>query len=192
MYMKNLPYVMAGILPAMWPVVSMAGEPASVDDQRPNILFILSDDHTSQSWGIYGGVLADYAQNQHIRRLASEGVVLDNCFCTNSISVPSRASILTGRYSYRNGVYTLEDSLDTSLPTIAKSLQSAGYHTALVGKWHLQSQPQGFDYYSVFHDQGEYRDPTFKDSDRPWPGNINYGESVSLRLRTLALGAAGR
>ena len=171
-------YVVAGMLPMAVPAVMEAEEMPSEADQRPNILFILSDDHTSQSWGIYGGVLADYVQNQHIRRLAAEGVVLDNCFCTNTISVPSRASILTGRYSHRNGVYTLEDSLDTSLPTIAKTLQAAGYHTALVGKCHLQSQPQGFDYYSVFHDQGEYRDPTFKDSDRPWPGNINYGMRV--------------
>ena len=75
--------------------------------RRPNILFILSDDHTSQAWGIYGGVLADYAYNSNIRRLANEGVVLDNCFCTNSISAPSRASILTGLYSHRNGLYTL-------------------------------------------------------------------------------------
>lgn len=147
-------------------------------DGRPNILFILSDDHTSQTWGIYGGILAQYAQTTNIRRIANEGVTLDNCFCTNSISTPSRACILTGRYSHRNGVYTLEDSLDTSLPTIAKSLHNAGYNTALVGKWHLRSQPQGFDYYSVFHDQGEYRDPTFQDSDRPWPGNINYGMRV--------------
>ena len=98
--------------------------------QHPNILFILSDDYTSQSWGIYGGHLAPYAQNRHIRRLAAEGVVLDNCYCTNSISVPSRASILTGRYSHNTGVYTLEDSLSTSLPTIATQLQSAGYSTA--------------------------------------------------------------
>lgn len=82
------------------------------DEQRPNILFILSDDHTSQAWGIYGGVLADYAYNNNIRRLANEGVVLDNCFCTNSISAPSRASILTGLYSHQNGLYTLADSLD--------------------------------------------------------------------------------
>ena len=84
------------------------------DEQRPNILFILSDDHTSQAWGIYGGVLEDYAYNNNIRRLANEGVVLDNCFCTNSISAPSRASILTGLYSHRNGLYTLADSLNTS------------------------------------------------------------------------------
>jgi len=177
---NKLKYAWAGILP----LLSIA-DPASAADhlkeqneERPNILFILSDDHTSQTWGIYGGILADYAQNQNIRRLADEGVVLDNCFCTNSISSPSRASILTGRYSHRNGVYTLEDSLDTSLPTIAKVLQKAGYHTGLVGKWHLRSQPQGFDYYSIFHDQGEYRDPTFKNSDEPWPGERNFGERV--------------
>lgn len=152
---------------------------AGVKDTRPNILFILSDDHTSQAWGIYGGVLADYVQNENIRRLAKEGTVLDNCFCTNSVSTPSRACILTGRYSHRNGVYTLDDSLSTAIPTIAKELQKAGYHTGLVGKWHLKSQPQGFDYYSVFHDQGEYRDPTFKNSTDPWPGEQrNFGERV--------------
>ncbi|WP_303005117.1 sulfatase-like hydrolase/transferase, partial [Bacteroides congonensis] len=105
--------------------------------QRPNILFILSDDHTSQAWGIYGGILADYAHNENIRRLANEGVVLDNCFCTNSISAPSRASILTGLYSHRNGLYTLADSLDTSIPTLATALQANGYNTGLVGKWHI-------------------------------------------------------
>ena len=80
-------------------------------DTRPNILFILSDDHTSQTWGVYGGILEQYAQTDNIRRIASEGAVLDNCFCTNSISTPSRAAILTGRYSHTNGVYTLEDTL---------------------------------------------------------------------------------
>lgn len=177
----NFKYLCAGLLPLLSTGKMLAatdtGE-SGPDKKRPNILFILSDDHTSQAWGIYGGILADYAKNTNIRRLASEGVTLDNCFCTNSISVPSRAAILTGKYSHRNGVYTLEDSLNTSLPTIATVLQKAGYHTGLVGKWHQKSQPQGFDYYSVFHDQGEYRDPTFKNSDVPWPGNWNFGERV--------------
>lgn len=163
-------YLLAGIIPLASVAEAFAG--------TPNILFILSDDHTSQTWGIYGGRLADYARTDNIRRLANEGVVLDNCFCTNSISSPSRASILTGRYSHNNGVYTLDDTLDTSLPTIATVLQQSGYHTALVGKWHLKSQPQGFDYYSIFYDQGEYRDPTFINSTDPWPGDRNFGERV--------------
>ena len=167
--------VLTGLLAAGTMTHLQGAQPAG---QRPNILFILSDDHTSQAWGIYGGVLAEYAHNANIRRLANEGVVLDNCFCTNSISAPSRASILTGLYSHRNGLYTLADSLDTSIPTLATLLQANGYHTGLVGKWHIQSQPQGFDYYSIFYDQGEYRDPTFIESTDPWPGNRRFGERV--------------
>lgn len=139
-----------------------SGMSQSQAEQRPNILFILSDDHTSQAWGIYGGVLANYVKNENIRRLAAEGCVLNNCFCTNSISVPSRASILTGAYSHRNGVYTLDDALYPEDDNIAKHLQAGGYQTALIGKWHLKKQPTGFDYFSVFHDQGDYVDPVFK------------------------------
>ena len=136
-------------------------QPAEVA-QKPNILFILSDDHTSQAWGVYGGVLGEYVQNKNIKRLAQEGCVLENSFCTNSISVPSRAAILTGRYSHRNGVYTLGDALKPAMPNIAKSMQTGGYQTAVIGKWHLKQEPTGFDHYSVFHDQGDYVDPVFK------------------------------
>lgn len=133
--------------------------------ERPNILFILSDDHTSQAWGIYGGVLNEYVRNENIRRLASEGCVLDNAFCTNSISVPSRASILTGAYSQVNGVYTLEDALPPEADNIAKRMQAGGYRTALFGKWHLKKKPSGFDDFCVFHDQGEYYNPIMKTED---------------------------
>ena len=81
-------------------------------DNRPNIIFIMSDDHTSQAWGIYGGVLENYVINKNIKRLAGDGIILENAFCTNSICVPSRASILTGQYSHKNHVYTLTDALD--------------------------------------------------------------------------------
>ncbi len=131
-------------------------------EKRPNILFILSDDHTSQAWGVYGGVLKDYVHAPNIKRLADEGMVLDNVFCTNSICVPSRAAILTGQYSNRNGVYTLSDALSPDSMNIAKLLHKAGYQTAIIGKWHLKKEPVGFDYYNVLNDQGRYWDPILK------------------------------
>ncbi|MDR2042460.1 MAG: sulfatase [Tannerella sp.] len=138
-----------------------AGVPVE-EKERPNILFILSDDHTSQAWGIYGGRLSPYVKNENIRRLAREGCVLENCFCTNSISVPSRAAILTGAYSHKNGVYTLHDALPPETDNLAKRLQAAGYQTALFGKWHLKKRPAGFDTFRVFHDQGTYWNPVMK------------------------------
>ena len=130
--------------------------------ERPNILFIMSDDHTSQAWGIYGGILKDHVQNVNIKRLADEGIVLNNSFCTNSICVPSRAAILTGQYSNKNGVYTLNDALHPDSLNIAKILQEKGYKTALIGKWHLKKEPSGFDYFNVLHDQGRYWDPILR------------------------------
>ncbi|TKG94956.1 DUF4976 domain-containing protein [Puteibacter caeruleilacunae] len=139
----------------------------SKTQKRPNILFIMADDHTSQAWGIYGGVLKDYVQNKHIGRLAQEGVVLNNCFCTNSICVPSRASILTGQYSHgsQNGVYMLRDAVKTESNNVAKLLQSNGYQTAIVGKWHLKTKPTGFDYFKVLPGQGRYHNPMLKSED---------------------------
>jgi arylsulfatase A-like enzyme len=159
------------------------GKPAG---QRPNILFILSDDHTSQAWGIYGGVLANHVKNENIRRLAAEGCVLDNCFCTNSISVPSRAAILTGAYSHRNGVYSLSDALLPEADNVAGRLRDGGYRTALFGKWHLKKQPAGFDEFKVFHDQGEYHNPIMKtadnwiDDDRGKQGDTIRGFSTDI------------
>jgi len=128
----------------------------------PNILFIMSDDHTSQAWGIYGGVLKDHVKTPNISRLADEGIVLNNAFCTNSICVPSRAAILTGQFSHKNGVYTLSDALNPDSLNIAKVLQRNGYQTAIIGKWHLKKEPSGFDYYNILHDQGRYWDPILR------------------------------
>lgn len=133
--------------------------------KKPNILFIMSDDHTSQAWGIYGGILKDYVHTPNITKLANQGVVLNNAFCTNSICVPSRASILTGKYSNKNGVYTLSDALQPDSLNIAKVLNKGGYQTAIIGKWHLKKEPTGFDYYNVLHDQGRYWDPILRTSE---------------------------
>ena len=127
--------------------------------ERPNILFIMSDDHTSQAVSAYGGILSTVLPTPNIDRLAQEGAMLRNCFVTNSISTPSRACILTGQYSQKNGVYTLMDSLDSRLPTSAGYLHEQGYQTAIIGKWHLGSEPAGFDYYNVLPGQGVYDNP---------------------------------
>ncbi len=132
---------------------------------------MMSDDHTSQAWGIYGGVLEKYAINHNIKRLAAEGVVLENAFCTNSICVPSRASILTGQYSHKNQVYTLTDALQPDQLNVAKILRKSGYQTALIGKWHLKKQPSGFDYFNVLPGQGRYNDPLLKDINNWEDGN---------------------
>ncbi|MFD0796792.1 sulfatase [Maribacter chungangensis] len=130
--------------------------------QKPNILFILSDDHTSQAWGLYGGVLENYVRNKNIRRIADEGAMLMNAFCTNSICTPSRGSILTGQYSHINQVYTLNEPIPSGHPNIAKTFQDNGYETAVIGKWHLVEQPEGFDYFNVLPGQGKYWNPILK------------------------------
>lgn len=152
-------------------IVLGCGTSTSKTQQTPNIVFIMSDDHTSQAWGIYGGVLEKYAVNQNIKRLAKEGVVLDNAFCTNSICVPSRASILTGQYSHNNQVYTLTDALDSHQLNVAQLIQKSGYQTALIGKWHLKNKPSGFDYFNILPGQGRYHNPILKNNENWEYGN---------------------
>lgn len=150
--------------------------------QKPNILFIMADDHTSQAMGCYGSRLADYAPTKNIDRIAEEGALLSNCFCTNSICVPSRASILTGQYSHINGAKTLDGRLSPETDNVAKHLQANGYSTAVVGKWHLKDKPSGFDYYSVLRNQGRYHDPILYESGADWEkgGQIHNGHSTDV------------
>ena len=127
---------------------------------RPNILFIMSDDHTSQAISAYGGILAGVCPTPNIDRIANEGMLFENCFVTNSICTPSRSAIFTGTYAHKNGVYKFT-ALDQSQPTLPKMMQSAGYHTGFVGKYHLHSNPVGLDYWSILPGQGQYHDPEF-------------------------------
>ena len=142
-------------------------------ERPPNILFIMSDDHAAHAMSCYGSKINTTPQ---LDRIASEGMRFDNCFCTNSICTPSRASILTGTYNHVNGATTLATPLDGRQPTFPKLLQDAGYQTAVVGKWHLghggNNDPQGFDYWSVLPGQGLYYDPPFleRDGERVYKG----------------------
>ena len=144
-----------------------------MSDNRPNILFIMADDHAAQAISCYG---SDINATPNIDKIAEEGVRFENTFCTNSICTPSRASILTGQYSHENDVYTLENDLDPSHPNVAKELQKSGYETAAIGKWHLHTQPKGFDYYSLLPGQGSYNDPKFKDKNNSWSYRNNGGK----------------
>ncbi|HOK95430.1 MAG TPA: sulfatase [Anaerohalosphaeraceae bacterium] len=126
--------------------------------QRPNILFIFSDDHAVQAISAYGSTIN---QTPNIDRLAREGIILDRCYCCNSICAPSRAAVLTGKHSHANGVMTNMDRFDGTQPTFPQMLRQAGYQTALIGKWHLKSDPTGFDYWDILPDQGNYYNPDF-------------------------------
>jgi len=144
------------VLGALWILASHAA-PTARADERPNILFIFSDDHAQHAISAYGSRVN---QTPHLDRLAREGARFVNAFVTNSICTPSRATLLTGQYSHRNGVPVF-NRFEGERDHVAKRLQSAGYHTGMIGKWHLGSDPTGFDRWIVLPGQGAYWDPVF-------------------------------
>ena len=123
----------------------------------PNIILIMADDHAEAAISAYNKTLL---QTPNLDRIASEGIRFENSFVTNSICGPSRAVILSGKYSHLNGFRNNNDTFDSSQVTFPKLLQKAGYFTAVVGKWHLKSPPAGFDFSSVLIGQGQYYNPT--------------------------------
>jgi len=129
--------------------------------EHPNILFIMSDDHAYQAISAYGHGLN---QTPNIDRIGAAGMRFDRAFCTNSISAPSRAVILTGKFSHLNGLRDNSDRFDGSQMTLPKMLKPAGYQSAVIGKWHLKTDPTGFDFWRILIDQGPYYNPDMKDS----------------------------
>ncbi|MFK7980370.1 MAG: sulfatase-like hydrolase/transferase, partial [Saprospiraceae bacterium] len=122
----------------------------------PNILFIMSDDHAEQAISAYGSKMIE---TPHIDRIAKEGILFKNSFVTNSICGPSRAVLLTGKYSHLNGLRDNRDKFDGNQLTFPKLLQKAGYQTSVIGKWHLKTHPTGFDYWNILINQGHYYNP---------------------------------
>jgi len=144
---------------------------ASEANRRPNILYIMSDDHAAHAISAYGSRLAKVAPTPNIDRLATEGILFENCFCTNSICVPSRATILTGQYSQTNGALDLGGKLEPEKQYLPRLMKQAGYETAMIGKWHLNQEPAAFDYYCVLPGQGSYFNPILRESGGQWPDN---------------------
>ncbi len=134
-----------------------------IGKERPNIVFIFTDDHATQAISAYGGILAEVAPTPNLDRIANEGMLFNRCLVTNSICGPSRATILTGKYSHLNGFMTNETTeFDGAQQTFPKILRQQGYQTAVIGKWHLGSEPTGFDYWDVLLAQGFYYNPDFR------------------------------
>ncbi|WP_410504016.1 sulfatase [Galbibacter sp. BG1] len=140
------------------------------ETQKPNILFIMADDHAFQAISAYGSSISKLAPTPNIDRIAENGAIFNHTYCTNSICGPSRAVILTGKHSHINGFRQNGERFDGDQPTLPKKLKKLGYQTALVGKWHLYGYPQGFDYWNIIDDQGHYYNPDF----------IRMGDSIEI------------
>ena len=145
----------------------------SIFGKKPNILFIMSDDHAAHGISAYGGRLAKIAPTPNLDRLAKEGALFQNAFCTNSICSPSRACVLTGQYNHVNGAVDLGGRVMPGKQMLAIEMGKAGYETAMIGKWHLKVEPKDFNYYCVLPGQGKYHGPSFRiRGDKPWGKNL--------------------
>ena len=130
-------------------------------NQKPNIVFIMADDHAVKAISAYGSEIGKLAPTPNIDRLAKNGAIFNQNYNTNSLCGPSRAVILTGKHSHQNGFRMNGERFDNTQQTLPKILQQNGYQTAVIGKWHLSDEPTGFDYWKILDDQGKYYNPDF-------------------------------
>lgn len=147
--------------------ISACGGVQHNGQEQPNIIFIMTDDHTTQAMSCYGGRLME---TPNMDRLANEGMRFDNCYATNALSGPSRACVLTGKLGHINGFTDNAGRFDGAQQTFPKLLQGVGYKTGIVGKWHLISEPEGFDHWSILsgqEEQGDYYNPEFIENGKP-------------------------
>lgn len=146
---------------------------------RPNVILIFSDDHAYQAISAYGSKLA---QTPNIDRIAKEGAIFQNTFVTNSICGPSRATLLTGKYSHVNGYTLNEKKFNTGQQLFPELLQQNNYQTAWIGKWHLGNLPRGFDYFNVLPGQGHYYNPDLIDSNNDTVRHTGYVTDIITQL----------
>jgi len=171
-FLRRAGMAVAGIAGARMPGMASANGPKPRAKQ-PHILYIMSDDHTTQAIGVYGSRLAGLNPTPNIDALAKNGMRFDRVYCNNSICTPSRASIITGQYSQTNGVLDLNGHLPPERQFLPREMNKAGYQTAMIGKWHLKDEPAAFDYYCVLPGQGKYYDPDFLiRGAKSWPQNV--------------------
>lgn len=152
-------HIRLGWISGLATAICLVATVAAAADSRPNILFIFTDDHGYQAMSCYGSRVNE---TPNLDRIANQGMRFDRCFVTNSICGPSRATILTGKYSHLNGFVRNGNTFNGGQQTVAKLLQKAGYETAMIGKWHLGSDPTGFDYWHILQGQGPYYNPAMK------------------------------
>ncbi|CAM4070921.1 Arylsulfatase A [Pedobacter westerhofensis] len=158
-----------------------SAQAAAGKGKRPNIIFILSDDHAYQAIGAYGNKIA---KTPNIDRISKEGALFKNAIVTNSICGPSRATFLTGKYSHKNGYPMNEQKFDTDQQLFPSLLQEGGYQTAWLGKWHLGNLPKGFDYYNILNGQGQYYNPDFISSAKDTVQIEGYVSNIITQLAT--------
>lgn len=158
---------------------------AAPTNDRPNILFIMCDDHGTQAIGAYGGRLAPLNPTPTLDALAANGMRFDNVFCTNSICTPSRASILTGQYSHVNGVRDLYDVLPRDRHDLPREMKQAGYTTAVIGKWHLKTSPNYFDHFTVIAGQGRYMNPIMHVSEGGERRKLRYSSILTREVEVV-------